>query len=304
MLSVIVAVYNVKDYFKQCISSILKVNIPIEVIIVHDEVKDNSFSGNEDFLQDKRVVILNRENAGLSVARNQGLEVAKGDYILFVDGDDYVLSTQLQKLYEKAMETYADIAIGNYQDEGVIPCIPIAKEAFISDGKTVLQKYHAVLYSMVWRYLFKRAFMIENGLRFEPIKYSEDVVFTPLALNAAKSVYYSNITFYYYRNVEGSLSHDYNERKIMDCVKAFQVMYKKSEKFDRACQKAVRKEANFCVASAIAYAYKHEMLDSLKKKQFDDVLEKIDAVSINWFLFKLIWKINKYISYQLLNIKY
>ncbi len=304
MLSVIVAVYNVKDYFKQCISSILETNIPIEVIIVHDGVKDNSFSGNEDYLQDKRVVILDRNNAGLSVARNQGLEVAKGDYILFVDGDDYVLSTQLQKLYEKAIETNADIVIGNYQDEGVIPCVPIAQEAFISDGKTVLQKYHSVLYSMVWRYLFKRTFLTEKSLRFEPIKYSEDIIFTPLALYAAESVHYSNIKFYYYRNVDGSLSHDYNERKIMDCVKAFQVMYKKSEEFVRPSQKAVRKEANFCAASAIAYAYKHKIIDSINKKIFDDVLEEIDAVSLNWAFFKLIWRINKKISYLLLIIKY
>ena len=90
MLSIIISVYNVGPYIEECVKSVLRLTIPCEVIIVHDEQKDNSFKGDEDYLKDERIIILNRANAGLGIARNQGLEVAKGEYVHFLDGDDKV----------------------------------------------------------------------------------------------------------------------------------------------------------------------------------------------------------------------
>lgn len=305
MLSIIIAVYNVKKYIKQCITSVLQTNIPIEIIIVHDKEKDDSFNGDEDYLQDKRVKILNKKNAGLSVARNQGLEVAKGDYVLFLDGDDYIFPQNLQQLYEtRVTSNYPDIIAGNYQDEGIIPCIPISDNPFICNGKMFLNQYYIKMHSMVWRYLFKRSFLLNNSLWFQPVKYSEDIIFMPQTIYLASHIYYSNILFYNYRNTENSLSHNFNEKKILDNITAFKIMYKYSSNYDKVSKKLIRKEANFHVGYTIAYAYLNRLVNSHNKKLIEETLNNIDPININWTIFKFIRFFNKKLSLQILKIKY
>src|SRR5574344_1303357 len=135
MLSVIISVYNVKPFIKECITSVLQTRIPLEVIVVHDKLKDNSFVGDEDYLQDKRITILNRANAGLGMARNQGMEVAKGDYVFFLDGDDKVFPEKLEQLYSEGINKRPDIIAGDYDDEGkIIECIPLPDAPFTMHG--------------------------------------------------------------------------------------------------------------------------------------------------------------------------
>ena len=90
-VSVIVPVYNVEKYLKQCLDSIVNQTYKnLEIIIVNDGTKDNSMKIVEEYLQDKRIKVINKENGGLSSARNRGIEEATGEYISFVDSDDYI----------------------------------------------------------------------------------------------------------------------------------------------------------------------------------------------------------------------
>ena len=90
-ISVIVPVYNVEKYLKQCLDSIVNQTYKnLEIIIVNDGTKDNSMKIVEEYLQDKRIKVINKENGGLSSARNIGIKEATGDYISFIDSDDYI----------------------------------------------------------------------------------------------------------------------------------------------------------------------------------------------------------------------
>lgn len=304
MLSIIISVYNVNKYIKQCIDSVLNLNIQTEILVVHDPQKDESFKGYEEYLENKKIKILDRTNAGLAMARNQGLEVALGDYVLFLDGDDYIIPEELNKLYTKAMEQRPEIIVGGYEDEGIIPYVEISEEEFLCTGKKFLNKYVVSVHSMVWRYLFRRDFLIDNNLFFERVKYCEDIIFTPLALYKASSIYYTNYIFYNYRKVSTSLSHDCNEQKVLDACRAFKVMYNYSENFDEISKKAIRKEANYCAALAIAYDLRENILKESKKIIVQEVLDNIYPTSISWKVFKIIRKMSKPLSEYILKSKY
>lgn len=113
-VSVIVPVYNVEKYLKQCLDSIVNQTYKnLEIIIVNDGTKDNSMKIVEEYLQDKRIKVINKENGGLSSARNRGIEEATGEYISFVDSDDYI-DLNLYNTIVSEMLSREEIYIFNY----------------------------------------------------------------------------------------------------------------------------------------------------------------------------------------------
>lgn len=117
LVSVVVAVYNVENYLEGCVLSILQQSYEkIEVILVDDGAKDRSGEICDEFSrQDKRVKVIHKKNAGLSAARNSGIKVAKGKYVMFVDGDDTIEPRMVEKLYNAAEVTGAEIAVCGYK---------------------------------------------------------------------------------------------------------------------------------------------------------------------------------------------
>ena len=110
-VSVIIPVYNVEKYIERCLESVIHQTLKeIEIIIINDGSKDNSSKKIEKFLGDDRVIYVKTENKGLSAARNKGLKIAKGEYIGFVDSDDYIDLDFYEKLYKRIKETNSDIA--------------------------------------------------------------------------------------------------------------------------------------------------------------------------------------------------
>ena len=100
-ISVIIPVYNVEKYIIECIESIINQTLKdIEIIVVNDGTKDNSIKIVEEYLSDKRIKIINKANGGLSSARNEGMKVAKGEYIYFIDSDDFINEDVLEVLYK------------------------------------------------------------------------------------------------------------------------------------------------------------------------------------------------------------
>ena len=111
-ISVIIPVYNVEEYIEQCVESVVNQTLKeIEIIIVNDGTQDNSMKKIERFLLDDRIIVINKENRGISSARNCGLKIAKGEYIAFVDSDDFIDEMMLEKLYENSENK--DIVISN-----------------------------------------------------------------------------------------------------------------------------------------------------------------------------------------------
>ena len=113
-VSIIVPVYNVEKYLKRCLESLVNQTLKdIEIICVNDGSTDGSLAIlNEYVRNDDRIVVINQENSGQSVARNRGIDVAKGEYIGFVDSDDWVCEDYFERLHNSAIQNNAEIAVG------------------------------------------------------------------------------------------------------------------------------------------------------------------------------------------------
>ena len=111
-VSIVIPVYNVEKYIRQCLESVINQTLKdIEIIIVNDGTKDSSMKIAEEYLSDKRIKIINKENGGLSSARNAGMRIAQGKYICFIDSDDFIEKNMMEELYiaiEKTIRWYLD----------------------------------------------------------------------------------------------------------------------------------------------------------------------------------------------------
>ena len=189
-LSIIVPVYNVEKYIRPCFESIFNQGLnddEYEVIIVNDGTKDRSMEMIEDIIsQHKNITIINQENQGLSVARNNGIKAAKGEYILMPDSDDLLVDNSLRPILEKAIETRVDMVIADFlrMDDNEIHNINkthLKQPSFImyeKTGKQYLLEDMLPTECYVWRTLFRRGFLIENNITFYPGIYFQDIPFT------------------------------------------------------------------------------------------------------------------------------
>lgn len=115
-VSVIVPVYNVENYIRKCLDSIISQTLKdIEIILVDDGSEDNSGKICDEYAEkDSRIIVIHQKNNGLSNARNTGLNIASGEYIGFVDSDDYIKSEMYSEMYQTAEKTDADMVLCNY----------------------------------------------------------------------------------------------------------------------------------------------------------------------------------------------
>lgn len=215
-LSVIIPVYNVEEYLEECLNSVCNQTLTdIEIICVNDGATDNSGEILHTFAKkDKRIQVIEQENAGLSAARNTGLKYATGEYITFLDSDDWISLDYYETLYKSAKENDADIAVGN-----VLNYINAAKMSFshafkysFTDTKHIITEYQdkqMLLQScVVWHKLYKRSLIFDNRLQFYHGKMVEDFPFTFMAVALANKIVRCPFTFLYYRQRETSIMGD------------------------------------------------------------------------------------------------
>lgn len=200
-VSVIVPVYNVEKYLKQCLDSIVNQTYKnLEIIIVNDGTKDNSMKIVEEYLQDKRIKVINKKNGGLGSARNRGIEEATGDYISFVDSDDYIDLNMYEKLINVIRGE--EIIIFNHSRFDDITG-EIVKKNYTKESKMKkLEKRINYLYSNIenscWNKIYKADFIKKNKFRFMEILY-EDVCWNIEVFYKAEKVRLLNEDFYFYR---------------------------------------------------------------------------------------------------------
>lgn len=215
--SIIVPVYNVEDYLEECLNSILKQNYQnYEVIIVCDKCTDNSEKIVDNYVKKYlNFLKINAENTGLSEARNMGLQKVTGDYILFLDSDDYweesLLQTLVENLNEKPdlLRFQVQEIIGGYVQKWSEEPFNVMSgiESF-----NKISKYHFIENS--WMYTYKTDFWKENDFRFLPNCIAEDYGLTPLIIARAKSVKSIDYIGYNYRHRKNSLMNndDYSKK--------------------------------------------------------------------------------------------
>lgn len=204
LISIIVPVYNVEKYLDKCVDSIVKQSYEnIQIILVDDGSLDRCPKLCDAWKKkDERIIVIHKCNGGLSDARNIGLEHASGDYIAFVDSDDYIDINMYQYLLDKMVEYDCDIIQCDFRkiDESdnyikSFDMIPKYSE-FNREESIVSLIDESCINQMVWNKLYKR--FIFDDLRFEVGKYNEDDFFMYQALNKCKKVGCVDYKFYYY----------------------------------------------------------------------------------------------------------
>lgn len=207
-ISVIVPVYNVEKFLAQCLESLVQQTYKnLEIIIVDDGSPDNSFRVYNKYAKsDSRIKIVKQKNSGVSVARNTGLSVATGKYVHFIDSDDYIDIDYYEKMMSVASGVFPDIIASSVISQNA-PMYNIRyKNKLVL--KTVTEKFlitNALKNCTVWRYVFKREFLIKNKLNFIPGRIFEDMLFMPSAILLANSIVTVPDAYYHYVFNENSL---------------------------------------------------------------------------------------------------
>ncbi len=207
-VSVIVPVFNVAPYISRCIESLQKQSLKeIEIILVDDGSTDGSGKICDEFSKDPRITVLHKENGGLSSARNAGISAAKGKYLGFVDGDDWVEEDMYKELYDLAETQNAEIAECSYWE--VINGRTENKEE--GNSFTVLEQEEALkrfflreATESVWNKIFLRNLF--NDLKFPVGEINEDTTIVIRLLLKSKKVIFSEKKLYFYRIREGSIT--------------------------------------------------------------------------------------------------
>lgn len=213
-VSVIVPVYNVEDYLGRCLDSLINQTFSdYEIICINDCSPDNS----ADILRDYQLehpdlikVYHNEENMGLGKTRDKALTFAKGDYILFIDSDDYVKSDYISSYAKALNDGDYDIIIGGYIRDAS------GKKTTHLPSNSV---WSTVTYPMAWAKLFKKSFIDSNNLEFTQIACSEDIYFSLSAYYCGaqtKVIDYAGYYYYFNRDsIIGSMDYKKNQERIM-----------------------------------------------------------------------------------------
>lgn len=205
LVSVIVPVYRVKEYVAECVQSLLNQTYPhIELIFIDDAGKDGSIELVELLLKGTDIsysIIRQPENKGVSAARNMGVQAAKGEFILFVDSDDFISEHCIEKLINKATADHADIVFGSfvYIKNGLVePSHWCYTDSDVATDTPLISYVEQKTIIMPWSRLMRRDFYINSGVRFiEGIRYEDEPWSFSLILRAKRISFVKDVIYYY-----------------------------------------------------------------------------------------------------------
>lgn len=211
LVSFIITTYNLPtEYIVECLKSILQLSLSPkerEIILVDDGSDICPLNKLTEYLHD--IIYLRQPNQGVSVARNYGMMIAKGKYVQFIDGDDYLIQSPYEHCLDIVRYHQPDIVTFLYskgKDTEVsyeLPT-PITGTEYLNNNN---------LHGAVWSYIFRRS--IIGSLQFTPgIVYGEDEEFTPQLFLRAERIFKTNAEAYYYRENDNSVSHQINKEKV------------------------------------------------------------------------------------------
>ena len=276
LLSIVLPVYNVEEYLPRCIKSCENQDLQkddYELIVVIDGSPDNSIEVAKKYQEIyTNIRVVTRENGGLSAARNTGLKAAEGDYVWFVDSDDYINNDILVAIASQLRENNLDALWLDWQDVNedgeILPAFAphayknctniMSGSQFMAD---VLSNY---LYA--WSFIYRRTFLLSNNLLFTEGMYYEDTDFAFRSLPLIKRIKRYNKVCYNYLQREGSIVHNTSMRKLEDicknCVSATKLL--------KSSEQSIKRFYQVCFTSYYMLFFK-EVLKS-KNKDFANYL--------------------------------
>ena len=220
LVSIVVPIYNVDQYLDRCLKSIVNQTYKnLEIILIDDGSTDNS--GNLcDMWQknDERILVIHKENGGLSDARNAGMKRLTGEYVCFIDSDDWVDTHYVELLYKALFETDSDISECDYLvTEGTIISDNTDYEICVKSRHEAMKLHidNAMFKQVVWNKLYKRSMININFLKG---KYHEDVFWTYQIINNADKLCHISAKLYYYFQRDNSIQGSNYSIKRLDAV--------------------------------------------------------------------------------------
>ena len=308
-ISVIVPVYNVENTIGKCLDSIVNQTLKdIEIIVVNDGSKDKSQDIIDEYAKKySNIKSYIKENGGLSDARNYGLEKASGDYICFVDSDDYINTSLFEKLEKYIllqidMIKYKMIKVDeNYKEIEKIDG-PTFDELMGEDAFNTLYSTDIML-QPAWLYLYKKSFLDENNFKYPVGKYHEDFATTVLLMVKAKSIVSTDIYGYYYYQSNESITRGNDKEKTlkraMDMLEHYTAMEEEIKNIDLA--KKTKENIKIYYTNNIILKVeelegedrklyikeikRRKMLKNIKARNLKQLLKKLLLnININWYL--------------------
>lgn len=295
-VSVIIPVWNVEKYLRKCLDSLVNQTFKdIEIIIINDGSPDNSQVIIDEYKENYPDLIIPyiKENGGQASARNMGLKKAKGEYITFVDSDDWVDTEMIEKMYNKAISTNSDIVVCNAYS--VIDDKIGNLEIFKSDDLDSHKRYIINCPGACWGQLIKKDIIINNDLYFLEHHFYEDIAVMPALCLYAKKISYLNENLYYYLIRTGSTmkqtKYSSSLEDIFDSLDYLSNIFIKNNVYEK-------------YYAELEYTYIEHLLHaaSLRFFQFEkyDQLDKVISIMNNRFPK---WKRNAYYKKQGLKYK-
>lgn len=280
-ISVIVPVYNVADYLPECIESILGQSFcNFELILIDDGSTDSSGEiCNQYKLKDSRIHVIHKINGGLSSARNTGIDAASGNFIAFVDSDDFVHEDYLSVLYKLAGKYNADLVACSFVKGETCEWGKASDTVEIRNSREIMEKMNErdVIVTVAWNKLYKASLFKKNKLRFPEGKLHEDMFLMPQILWYTEKMIITDQKLYFYRQRSGSIMNSSFSLKNFDILDAveFRMGYFKekglSQLYKEECEGYVRK----------CFQIKSRLNNSGDKKKYIKILHK-RVISTLW----------------------
>lgn len=225
LVSIVVPIYNVEQYLKHCVRTILQQSYDnIEIILVDDGSTDNCGKICDEFAgQDNRIKVIHKQNGGLSDARNVGIDIATGDYITFIDSDDYIMPDMIGILINIIVNSNADIAQCEFI-RSKSDCIGESKQSTFQSNKFTVYSENKmsayindkIIATAAWGKIYKKSLF--NEIRFPVGRLHEDVFTTYKLIHEADSVTVTNYVGYVYRINENSITTSKFTPKKLDSI--------------------------------------------------------------------------------------
>lgn len=280
-VSVIVPIYNVEKYLEKCINSLLSQTLEdIQIILVNDGSKDNSGNIAKEYEKNNKdkVIYVEKENGGLSDARNYGLKYATGDFIAFLDSDDYIEKNAYEEMYNKAIEENADYVECDFIWEFPNK-IRVDKQYPYKNKKEMLSFVRVV----AWNKLIKRQLITDNNLEFPKGLRYEDIEFTYKLIPFLNKFAYVDNPFIHYVQREGSIANVQNERTaeiftVLDNVIEF---YKKNNIYEEYRDELEYNYARYLLCSSLKRMCKIKD-KSIREKLLTESWERLNLNFPNW----------------------
>ncbi len=249
IVSVIIPVYNVEKFIDKCINSVInQTYTQLDILIIDDGSTDNSSNIVDNYAsKDKRIRVFHKANGGISSARNYGLDKAIGDYILFVDSDDYIEENMIESMLKAITNADADDAI----------CLEEKDDMQMFKNDIYIEILRDKIGSQLWRHLFKASLF--NEARYPLNRYAEDMMVICKILYHKKIVFVPKKLYHYYQANVTSVSNNkkYKFKNCIDRAVAFSDRYifiKNKDDIDNETKDIVlSRAADFCLSTFLSY---------------------------------------------------